>query len=224
MPRSQLKKLPGATSGARRSGAAVRMVKLMRPICPNSKIVLKKGPDGELTPVPLGAGEVNHQKGNPRGWWEACEEAGHNPYFTRREWSVPRPKIEEDPETGERVQTGTVFVLNEEIRPNVAQVAIGQRYNSGRGASLAIERKGFKRLSEFGYHEVCQYRNCEEPITTKTAAGDYCSKMHAQLVAADLQGVALNNADFGYVGDPNRWINKRQQQLREAGQGIEATD
>jgi hypothetical protein len=222
MPKSskpKLKRLPGATSGVR-EGANVRMVKLMRPICPNSKITLKKGPDGELTPVPLAAGEVNHQKGNRRGWWEDCAEAGHEPYYTKREWPVPRPKITIN-EDGEKIQDGIVYVLNEEIRPNVAQVAIGARYNSGKSASIAIERKGFRRLGDFGYEEVCQYRNCENPVTVDTSAGGYCSKVHAQLVAADLQGVALMNANFGYVGDPSKWVNKRQQQLREAGQGIE---
>lgn len=200
---NEKKKIPGFSIGVR-EGAAIRMVKLMRPICPNSN----KKPD-ELLP-----GEFNCQRDtdNAVGWWDLCESRGHNPYFTVHERPVPTPIIEVDEVTGEKAIVGEKKVLVEETWPNIAQVALSERINSGRGVQNAINRKGFKMLSDFGYEEVCQFRNCQKPVGVKTVYGDYCSEEHARLIAADVEGVTLE-----VQGNPHheRSARKRKRQLRE---------
>lgn len=184
-------KVPGFSQGVRRN-AAVRMIKMVQPICPNSKLDMIRTPEGRYIPNP----EANPAKqncqmdrdenGNARiGWWDSCAERGHDPYVTTRVWYSKEDVF--DPETNEK--TGERTIRHTTARPNIVQVAAHLRVNSGKGPLVKQRASGFKRLSEAGYEEVCQFRNCQKPVTVTSAVGEYCGKDHAMLCAADWFGV-----------------------------------
>lgn len=213
-----LKKIPGFSQGVR-ANAAQRMVKLNRPICPNSKQEFERDRDGRLVPKEKGPDTQNCQLAGGR-WWEACEEAGHNPYFATRTWYIPEDKLEEI-EPGKWVKTGEYFIKHQEVVPNIAQVAINIRINNGRGAEDAIKNKGFRRLRDAGYEEVCQFRNCQKPVSPKGTSrkyGEYCSLEHLQLIAADAESIMLTQGALLPV-DSKRAQQKREHQLREISVG-----
>jgi hypothetical protein len=223
--KKELKTIPGFSRGVR-ANAAVRMMKLGRPVCPNSKVEMERI-DGRYVPKPPTPGRENCQL---RGghWWEACEELGHNPYFTTRTWYTEQDVITEkvDAEgnkTGIFVKTGTDLIPHSETIPNIAQVAIGVRYNSDQGVVNAINKKGFKRLGDIGFYEVCQFRNCQSPVSTKAKSrkfGHYCSVEHLQLICADQQGELLHIPDVSLNGvEHGKIVRMREKQLREASMG-----
>lgn len=218
--KDELKKLPGYSTGVR-VNAAVRMIKLVRPICPNSKLKMVKDSNGKWV-----ADDVQPQNcqllDNPR-WWEYCEEQGHDPYFSNRVWYEMQDRIEIDEETGDELVVGQKRIKHVNRYPNIAQVSASIRHNSGRGARIKVERYGFRRLSDFGYKEVCQFRNCQRDIDPKFVSqkyGSFCGLEHMSLIAADVEEVALaypsqtlNGAAYGKV------VRMREQQLREAASG-----
>ena len=213
--KASLLDLPGFSQGVR-INSAVRMVKLARPICPNSKLKMVKNEEGKWV-----RSEVQPQNCQMAGgeWWKTCEELGHDPYFTNRVWYEPQDIIEED-ENGDQIVTGTKRVKHVNRYPNVAQVAVAIRINQGKGARRKIEQAGFKRLPELGYNDVCQFRNCQKPLTPagrgRAGFGEFCSREHLTLVAANEQSVMLhypsqelNASEYGKV------TQARDRQLRE---------
>lgn len=216
----QLRTIPGYSQGVR-DNAAVRMIKLAVPICPRSRVEMEQDKLGNWRPKKAGPDTESCQKAGP-GWWDICEKKGHDPYFTTHKWEVEEPILTED-EQGRLVQTGKQVFYHEERVPNVSQVAVSIRINQGRGAANAIERKGFKRLPDIGYYEVCQFRNCQKPVSSKYKSkkfGDYCSLQHLQLIAADAESVMLHYPDSFLNGaEHQRILREREKQLREASVG-----
>lgn len=186
MVEKKLATIPGFSQGVR-PGAAARMVKLARPICPNSKVEMERTPEGRMVPKREGNPDRQNCQAAGGAWWIACEEKKHDPYFSTRVWYSKSDTYEEV--DGEQVKTGEKTVRHETRYPNIAQVAAHRRVNSGRGAEFAIARKGFKRLKDIGYEEVCQFRNCQKPVTIRSKFGLYCDREHATLIAADAQGI-----------------------------------
>ena len=205
--------MPGFSLGVREN-SAVRMRKMVRPICPNSKRI-PSVIDGKLRMVENP--EPNCQLAGGR-WWIECEKKGHDPYHSNKTWTTTEPKFELV--DGRKIKTGEDVILHEQSEPNFAQVAIGIRYSSGQGLRNAINRKGFKTLPDAGYKEVCEYRNCHRPVESGFRSkrfGNYCSAAHLELIAADQQGILLNAVNTGLEGPDAEKINmKRQRQLREA--------
>jgi hypothetical protein len=216
----ELQEIPGWSRGVR-DNSAVRMLKMARPICPNSKIEMEKDTRGNYVPKDVGPDRMNCQLQGGE-WWKACEEAGHNPYYRTYTWTTTEPVLEED-DKGRLVKVNDQYIYHTETLPNIAQVAISIRVNSGRGAENAIKKKGFKRLRDIGYFEVCQFRNCQNPVSPKAKSrkfGDFCSMNHLQLIAADAQGEMLHYPDSVINGpEHGRVVRQREKQLREAAVG-----
>ena len=225
MAKQELKTIPGFSRGVR-INSAVRMMKLGRPICPNSKVEMERI-DGRYVPKPPTPGRENCQLAGGE-WWLNCDAIGHNPYFTVRKWYIEQDVIEEKKDgegnlTGIFTKTGVDLIPQEETVPNLAQVAIGVRYNSDQGVVNALNKKGFKRLNDIGYFEVCQFRNCQKPVSPKVKSrkfGHYCSKEHLELICADQQGETLHYPDITLNKEHHGKITrKREKQLREASVG-----
>lgn len=179
------KEIPGFSQGVR-INAAGRTVKMVRPICPNSKMDMIRTPEGRWIPNPTpDPGRQNCQRMGGR-WWEYCVKQGHNPYYSVREWDESRPRYDE---TGKLLETEVIH--HREEYPNIAQVAAHIRLNSGRGPEYKMRYGGFKRLKDLGFEEVCQFRNCQKVARYTSNVGLYCSQDHASLVAADAQGEFL---------------------------------
>ena len=207
--------IPGFSQGVR-INSAVRTIKLAQPICPNSKLKMVKNDEGKWV-----RGEDQPQNCQLAGgeWWKACEALGHEPYVTNRVWYEPQDIVEED-DNGDLIVTGTKRVKHITRRPNVSQVAVAIRINQGKGAQTKMDRFGFKRLTDIGYNEVCQFRNCQKPVTKagkgRPGFGEFCSREHLTLVAANEQSVMLhypnqnlNAQEYGKV------VQARDRQLRE---------
>lgn len=213
----QLKKLPGFSAGVRVNSAA-RMVKLARPICPNSKLKMVKNGDGRW--VRAEDQPQNCQLSDEPRWWEMCEALGHNPWETVTTWYEPQDILEEQ-DDGTFIVTGERRVKHVATRPNIAQVALGIRINSGKGAKFKMERHGFKRLADIGYEEVCQFRNCQKPLSDAGRGGEYgnyCGLEHLQLIAADAMGMMLNYPSASLNGEEYQKVQRmREKALREAG-------
>jgi hypothetical protein len=164
----------------------------------------------------------NCQLSDVFGWWDRCLEKGHNPYWTVRTWYEPVDIIEED-EDGAQYVTGQKRIKHTVTRPNIAQVAVHIRVNSGQGAVNKIRNYGFKRLSEIGFNEVCQFRNCQKALDPKYSGrnfGSYCSFDHLSLIAADTEGIMLHYPNQLINGGEYEKIRKaRTKQLREAVAG-----
>lgn len=211
-----LKKMPGYSQGVR-VNSSVRTVKLGRPICPFSKIEMEKDENNKWVAKqgPSDPGRQNCQKG--RGaWWKDCEERGHDPYHMTVVWYVTEDVYNE--ETGE-LSGSKKFRRTRKI-PNFAQVAIAPHLNSGKGARNAITNKGFKRLTDMGYEEVCQYRNCQNPVSKDAMSekyGNYCSIEELSLIAAAQQGIMLHRPDARLNGQEEpKIVREREKQLMEA--------
>lgn len=199
---SEKKTIPGFSQGVRRN-AAIRTIKMVQPICPNSKVDMLRGPDGkpyrnpEPDPNRRSCQEERDENGNSIiGWWRKCEELGHNPYFTTRVWFSEEDEYDE---AGE--YTGTKKKRHTSVYPNVTQVAAHTRVNSGRGPLIKMRASGFKRLADIGYEEVCQFRSCQKPVTVVSAVGEFCGNDHAYLCAADFYGIL----DYQRPRD-ERWV------------------
>ncbi len=215
-PKEKLLKMPGFSAGIR-ANSAVRTVKLARPVCPFSKIEMEKDEKGNWVPK---QGPVDPDRQNCQlaggAWWKDCEARGHKPYTRTITWYVTEDEYDET--TGEL--TGQrKFRRTREI-PNFSQVAIAPHLNSGKGARRAIEGKGAKRLTDIGYEEVCQYRNCQNPVAANAKSrkyGDYCCPEELALVAAAQQGIMLHRPDARLNGnEESKVVREREKQLMEA--------
>jgi hypothetical protein len=218
--KKELKTIPGHTRGVQ-VNAALRTLKMGQPICPNSKVEMERLADGRWVQKPQPPGRENCQLAKGE-WWIDCEKRGHKPYFSTTKWYVTEDILEED-EQGRLVKKGEQLIPHEETRPNIVQVAISIRHNSGRGAQKAIQKKGFVRLGDIGYYEVCQFRNCQAPVSSKVKSknyGHYCSTQHLQLVCADVEGELLHVPNQTVNGqDYAKIVKMREKQLREAAVG-----
>lgn len=211
------KKLPGFSAG-KRVNSALRTIKMIQPICPNSKVEMERNEQGDWVPKrgPTNPDRMNCQKRGGK-WWEFCEEQGHNPYFREQVWYVTEDEYDE--ETG--IMTGTRRLRRSRIIPNLSQVAVAPHLNSGKGARNAYERKGKRRVTEFGYEDTCQYRNCQEPVNPEFVSrqyGKYCCQEELALVAAEQQGLMLHRPDPGLNGpeEEPKVARARQLQLTQA--------
>lgn len=220
--KKELKKLPGTSRGVR-DNAAVRMLKLGRPICPNSKLKMIKDDDGKWVAAEeqLMNCQLMEKDDLPEGyghWTEYCVAQGHDPYVTTRVWYEPVDLVEED-EDGNQVVVGTKRMKHTTKRPNIAQVSISIRHNSGRGAIYKMQVHGFKRLADIGFEEVCQFRNCQKPLDPKysgTNFGSYCGYNHLALIGAAEESILLHYPDPKLNGQEHQKIKKaREKQLRE---------
>jgi hypothetical protein len=212
----ELKDIPGFSQGVR-INSAMRMMKLGRPICPNSKVEYQRDTTGRYVPQEKGPDTANCQLAGGK-WWIECGRIGHRPYIRIRKWQTTEPVIEVDDE-GRSVIRGEQVFYHQTEEPNVAQVAVALRINNGRGAVEAIEQKGFKRLPDLGFNEVCQFRNCQKPTLpegTSRKFGAYCGVEHLSLIAADAEGVVLTQVNSGISGEKTRKSQQRRdRQLRE---------
>jgi hypothetical protein len=211
--KKELKVIPGFSQGVRENSAA-RTIKMARPICPNSKVEMERTPEGKM--VPKQETDPNRQNCQKAGigWWEECEAKGHNPYFTTRIWYSKEDKFGPDPENPEQtIKLGEKTVRHETQYPNIAQVAAHIRVNSGQGPRVKMKAAGFKRLSDIGYEEVCQFRNCQKPVRVTSNVGQYCSKNHAVLIAADIHGL-LQYQTPGFGPDWDLGIEMQVEQKR----------
>ena len=219
---AKLEKIPGFSQGVR-VNAAQRMRTMNRPICPNSKVEMEWDRNGKPIAKEKGPDTQNCQLAGGR-WWEACEAAGHDPYFQTRKWEttedILEPEVKDGKPTGRLLKTGEAIIPHQSKLPNLAQVAISTRINNGRGV-LDKKALGFRSLKEAGYEEVCEFRNCQKPrapIGTSRQYGGYCSKEHLQLIAADAESIMLTQGSVLPV-DAKRAQQKRAHQLREISIG-----
>jgi hypothetical protein len=218
----ELKRIPGFSQGVR-VNAAARMVKLAQPICPNSKLEMETTPEGRIVPKR----STNPHRQNCQlqgfGWWTYCEEQEHDPYFSTRVWYSKEPEYGPDPDNPDQ----TILLKEKTVRhetkyPNVAQVAAHTRVNGGRGVKFKMDQHGFKRLRDVGYEEVCQFRNCQKPVTVKSRVGLYCDREHAVLIGADIQNIMLLQISGRFeAGMEMEAQQKRQRGLIESGQFID---
>ena len=239
MAKQVLKKIPGFSQGVR-DNSSIRMVKMMQPICPYSQFEVDVTPEGRLVPRRDPSPERQNCQKEGAGWWDNCVERGHDPYFRTRVWyskkdifsdqcstCPPEPTKDHvhDPATTEQVKTDERVIRHEEKKPNVAQVAAHMRVNSARGPRLAYANKGFRMLAEFGYADVCQYRNCQHKVKVKSSYGLYCSKKHAALCAADGIGMPITQIPGRFdEGRETQIAVKRQRELQEAAAIAQVTD
>lgn len=199
-----LKKLPGFSIGVRK-GAALRDVTLAQPICPNSQI-RGKIVNGQYEAPDIQPGMENCQLMG-EGWWEYCEAQGHHPYYSTRRIYTTTDVVEEDPSTGELVVTGQRRTVREVEVLNVTQVSPSIQHNSGMGVYRKMKRRGYKRLEDLGYEEVCQYRGCQKPVEYRAQGlGDYCSLEHLNLIAAR---------------ESEEFLTKAAEETAGLGQGVE---
>lgn len=220
-PKATLKRLPGFTMGVREN-SAVRMVKLASPICPYSKQEMDRTPDGRWIPSRNPSGVANCQLAGGR-WWIDCEARGHDPYYHTTTRYIQKDEWAED-EDGNQILTGQKTIRREEREPNFIQCPVGLRYGGAQDPVFklrrSMERKGRKRLSEIGYEEVCQFRNCQEPVNRRyrsNRVGDYCSLAHLQLISADWNNIKLVQLTGRFeLGQESELRQKRESQLREA--------
>lgn len=217
MATAKLKPYPFPFDGAVIDNAAIRVVRMVKPECPNDprpEIVLR---NGDVVPNPRYTGEPNCMeiyKINNMGRWEIekCEALGHDPYhFTVRTRITEEV---EDPETGLITETRTR--IRREKRLNVVQVSLNVRHTSGQEVRLALA-KGYKPIEEFGFEAPCQFRNCTKPVKVRVQYGDYCSERHARLIAADQREIGLIVSGDPYSED--KAMRQRQEQL----EGIQLT-
>jgi len=214
--------IPGFSQGVR-PNAAMRRLVMNAPICPHSQKQYTKDQWGNMTPKDTGEQNCQLMGGQ---WWVTCEERGHDPYFTTKVRYTIEDVYETD-EQGREIKVGEQRIAHREKRPNLVTVPMNRRINNGRGVIDSMQKKGRRRLkdaisahSPAGYIEVCQFRNCEKPINPKYHSiplGDYCSKEHFQLSAANEKGVQLHQLGTGLAtGAEERISNERDQQLAQA--------
>ena len=213
--KEELKVLPGFSQGVRPS-AAVRTVKMARPICPNSKITMELDDKGKPVPIKK-PGEPNCQLEGGE-WWIKCEERGHDPYYITRKWYTTEDILETDSQ-GRLVKTGEQLFPHTERHLNVAQVAAAININNGKGPQEAIRLKGFKLLKQMGHIEVCQYRNCQKPVADEGISrkyGRFCSREHLSLIGAVTEEMTLPIVETHLSGfDTTKAKKKRDRMMNE---------
>lgn len=213
---TELKKIPGYSQGVR-VNASLRTIKMGQPICPYSVIEMERDYKGNMVPK-KGPSDPNRQNCQKQGgaWWKTCVAKGHNPYFREIVWYVTEDEFDE--KTGQMI--GEKKFRRAMTIPNIKQVAVSPHINSGNGARRAVTNKGCVRLNDIGYEEVCQYRNCQEPVSPSAMSkkyGNYCSTEELALIAANEQGLILArpNSMLNGVDEP-KVQRMREMQLQEA--------
>jgi hypothetical protein len=214
--------IPGFSQGVR-PNAAMRRLVMNAPICPHSQKQYTKDQFGNQ--IQKDDPVQNCQLAGGQ-WWVDCEARGHDPYFSTKVRYTIEDVYETD-EQGREIKIGEQRIAHREKRPNLVTVPMNRRINNGRGVIDSMEKKGRRRLRDAiaphapaGYIEVCQFRNCEKPVNPKYHSiplGDYCSKEHFQLSAANEKGVQLHQLGTGLAtGSEERIANERDQQLAQA--------
>ncbi|HLA81661.1 MAG TPA: hypothetical protein VJP78_08625 [Thermoleophilia bacterium] len=134
-------------------------------------------------------------------WWEDCP---HKPYHVRRQTLVESPVIkcsrcdEVLPDDTLEHCGGQDFEIVEikrkpqiEVTINTAQAVVDDAVNSGQQVDI-MRRKGWKLPQELGISPMCQLSRCYRPNPrVRTNFGDYCSELHAKLVALYLEGESV---------------------------------
>lgn len=154
-----------------------RAIKMLRPSC------LETDREGRPT------GGCQSEANLPSDWWRLCLSRGHDPYISVVERTERKPKLSEPDEQGRRQVEGHEEVVWYEEHPNLAEVVVNIRVNSGQGVEKA-RRKGFVLPEERGLAPFCQYWGCwSQDIKVRSGRfGDYCSDAQARVVAADYMG------------------------------------
>ncbi len=179
-----LKSLPQNQIGVTELGN-IRTVKLAAPICP---IRVGYSPDSPRF-QPEYVGEINCSFRGPEGgkpWWTLCVSRNHDPYFT-----VNKVETSEDILDDEGYVVKTRKKVTETKQLNLVQVPLGLRYSSGKAVAASMMFKGRKPVTEFGYKELCEYRNCETDARLKTRYGKYCNERHARLIGSDAESLLV---------------------------------
>ena len=196
--------------GGVNENAAIRMIKMVIPLCPAdpNPEILKK--DGTSIPNPRYTGEENCQqifKINNEGRWDVdkCIARGHDPYHT-----TFRKTIVEDVVGDDGYVIETKMRVKSEKRLNVVQVSDNIRHSSRMSVQLALAR-GCKFLDFFGIEAPCEFRNCTKPVTVDTRYGKFCSERHARLVAADAKELSLPVGGDPYTHE--KAIEERERML-----------
>jgi len=209
-----LKKIPGFSQGVR-ANAAMRRLVMNSPVCPYSQHEYTKDAFGRM--VPKDRIETNCQLAGGK-WWIDCEERGHNPYFTERIRYTMEDVYETDSQ-GREIKVGEQKITHRVTIPNTVSVPVNRRLNNGRGVIDSMEKKGRRRLKDAGYEEVCQFRNCQNPVNPKFHSvpyGDYCSKEHFNLSVANESGTLLPHLNSKLnQGSEEQLSQKRDRMLRE---------
>lgn len=167
--------------GSGRGDATVRAIKMVRPVCKTCQI----GGD-ELV-----------------GWWDTCEEEGHDPYWHLQPKVLRIPIYVEDDdgdlvldEAKTKAKSRTKFIR----LPNITEVLLQTQNNSGEGPTKMYKRKGFKLPRDVGARPLCEASGCGKSLPKiRTSMGDFCSVRHAKLCIANETGVM-----FTVWTDPNQ--------------------
>jgi hypothetical protein len=196
--------------GGVNENAAIRMIKMVIPICPAdpNPEILKR--DGTSVPNPRYTGEENCQqifKINNEGRWDVdkCIARGHDPYHTTFRKTIVEDVVGED---GYVIETKTR--VKSEKRLNVIQVSDNVRHSTKMEVALALAR-GCKFLEDFGIEAPCEFRNCVKPVKVDTRYGKFCSERHARLVGADARQIFLLVGGDPYTQD--KALEEREQTL-----------
>lgn len=168
---------------------------------------------------------VNPRTNHPeKRWWVICEQRGHDPYWEEVPPVTQVQPVYETNELNETIIKGEKLVVVEPSRRrlNIRQVAQNPRINSGRGIDKARHGKGAKYPSELGFANVCNYRNCTKEIKySYPSYGEFCSRRHAVLVAADKDAIILpeeHSPDVAAIKDV------RSKKLRELANALDGED
>lgn len=220
-PKQELKRIPGFSQGVRPNSSARRII-LNAPICPFSQQEYVKDSFGRQVVKQRRPGEVNCQLAGGQ-WWVACQELGHDPYFTHKK-SYTVEDIYEDRD-GRSIKTGEERIIHEDTYPNLVSVFVNRRINNGRGVEDSMAKKGRRRLTAAGYYETCQYRNCQElpnPKYHSIPFGDYCSREHFESSVANEKGVLvpIRHSKFN-AGGEQHVDTKRQTLIAQAMLGAD---
>ena len=174
--------LPQLQVGVRET-SNIRMKVLAAPRCPIQADPNKEGYTGEMN--------CQQETSNYPGWWDLCESRGHDPYHTVKR-TIKKEPVLSTKEGEDNLITGYREKVIEVKKLNTVQVPVGTRFTSGRAESVSRGLKGRKTLTEMGYKEKCEYRNCELDTKMKSKYGNFCGDRHARLIGADVEGVMLS--------------------------------
>lgn len=169
-------------------GSAQRTIKMQRPVCNEQTMAALGRPETE-------ACQAKHNF-VPR-WWEKCT---HGPYFSYAERPVNEPILEaivdeQGNDTGRFKILGRKEELYLEEVPNLVQVAVSARVNSGLGYHDALA-KGFRLPEECGIAPFCDYRDCwSQDVIVHSQWGNYCSEPQARYVGANEDETLLLHTD-----------------------------
>ena len=215
-PQPRLKPFP-FHDGYVNENAAVRVIRMVKPECPNDTAPTIVRKDGSEIPNPRYTGQPKCQevyKFNNYGRWdvEKCLSLGHEPYYTTFRTTIVEDVLDEDGyvvESKPRVKV--------EKRLNVIQVSDSIRQTSKTEVQLALAR-GCKFMHEFGYESPCEFRNCTGRQNIRTRYGNYCSERHARLIAADEREIMLVVGGDPFTED--KAAREREEQLGNISLGV----